>query len=417
MPLAEGSAARFVYKFYSSGDMTTNAEENIATAPGSSGGQILRRVTAGLNLRKNATRSQEILPSRQVRSSRHTSRRVEGPLDGELSPGTYFPFIEAAHRGTAAAILASPLTEVQLTSVEADASTSKFTFGGGDPVALGLVKGGIIEFANLSATANNGVRYLVTGFGGTSNREVTVSPAPTTMAPDTSFSLTTPGKSSIIPASGHVRRKLAIERYNAEIDRSRLYTELRVSGYRLGVPAEGNATFGIDFVGRNRRTLSGASAPYFTAPAAATVTEVANSLNGILMVDGTRVGTITGINLNLAMAVDAPAVVGQAFPPDVLLGAAVISGDLTALVDDTDAVSAAFEDELETEVLFMLTSGGATADAVAVHLPRLKLNGGDENVQGEGSQTINVPFDALEYLGSGVGMPASTIRVTDTAAV
>ena len=132
MPLAEGSAARFAYKFYADGTMITNAEADIATAPGSTGGRILRRVSAGLNLRKNATRSAEILPSRQVRSSRHTSRRVEGPLDGEFSPGSYFDFIEAAHRDTAAPILPSGLTEVQLTSAAADSTTSKFTFGGGD---------------------------------------------------------------------------------------------------------------------------------------------------------------------------------------------------------------------------------------------------------------------------------------------
>lgn len=108
---------------------------------------------------------------------------------------------------------------------------------------------------------NNGVRFLVMDFGGTSNREVSVFPAPTTMAADTSFTLTTPGKSSIIPASGHVRRKLAIERYHEDLERARLYTELRVTGYRLAVPAEGNSTFGLNVMGRNRRTLTGAAAP------------------------------------------------------------------------------------------------------------------------------------------------------------
>ena len=38
MPLAEGSAARFAYKFYADGTMVTNAEAGIATAPGSTDG-------------------------------------------------------------------------------------------------------------------------------------------------------------------------------------------------------------------------------------------------------------------------------------------------------------------------------------------------------------------------------------------
>ena len=37
-------------------------------------------------------------------------------------------------------------------------------------------------------------------------------------------------------------------------------------------------------------------------------------------------------------------------------------------------------------------------------------------MQGEGSQTMNVPFQALEYLGSAPGMTGTTLRCTDTAA-
>lgn len=416
MALAEGSAIRFAYKFYSSGTMATNAEADTSTDPGASGGQILRRVSASLNLQKNVTRSQEILASRQVRSARHTSRRVGGSINGELSPGTYFDFIEAAHRDTAAALVAGSLDETDLTSVAADNATSKFTFAGGDPVALGLRIGGVIVFANLSATANNGVKFMVTGFGGTSNREVSVYPAPTDMTADTAFTLTTPGLSTIIPASGHVRRKVAIERYDQDLDRCRLYTETRVTGYQIGVPAEGDATFVANFLGRNRKTFKGADAPYFTSPSAATTTEVVNSLNGVLLIDGTAVGVVTGINITLTMPADAPIVVGQPFTPDVLLGTADVTGDFTALVDDGDAVQEAYENETEIHLLVMLTSGGPTSDVIAIHLPRLILTAAPEDAQGEGSQVVNGQFQAKEYLGNGVGMPASTIRITDTAA-
>ena len=416
MSLAEGSAIRFAYKFYASGTMTTNAEADTSTDPGASGGQILRRVSASLNLRKNVVRSQEILSSRQVRSARHTSRRVEGAITGELSPGTYAELIEAALRGTAAALVAGSLSETDFTSVAADNATSKFTFAGGDPVALGLVKGAIIEFASLSVAANNGVRFMVTGFGGTSNREVTVYPAPTDMTADTAFTLTTPGQSCIIPASGHVRRKLAVERYDTDLDRARLYTEGRVTGFQVAVPAEGIATITVNLMGRSRETVTGGSAPYFTSPAAATSTEVANALNGVLLIGGVKVGVVTGINITMAMNADAPVVVGQPFVPDILLGTADINGDFTALVDDGDAVNTAFENEDEVEILLMLTSGGPTSDAISIHLPRLIITEASEDAQGEASQTITGRFQAKEYLGSGVGMPASSIRYTDTAA-
>jgi hypothetical protein len=415
MALAEGSAIRFAYKFYASGTMDNNDEADTGTDPGASGAQTLRRVSASLNLRKNVVASQEILSSRQVRSARHTTRRVEGNIAGELSPGTYAEFIEAAMRGTGAALVAVSITESDCTSVTADNATSKFTFASGNPVTLGLRIGGIIQFASLSVAANNSVRYVITAFGGTNNREVTVYPAPTDMTADTTFTLTTPGQSVTVPSSSHVSRKVALERYDTDLDRARLYTECRVTGFSVAVPADGIATITTNFLGRSRTTLSGGSAPYFSSPTAMTTTEVANSLNGVLMIDGTAQGVVTGININFAMEADAPAVVGQAFVPDVLLGTSTVTGDFTALVDDADAVNTAFENESEISILVYLTSGSSTADAISIYLPRVKVTGAEENAQGGTSQIISGQFQALEYTGSGAGIATSTVRYTDTA--
>ena len=135
-----------------------------------------------------------------------------------------------------------------------------------------------------------------------------------------------------------------------------------------------------------------------------------------MLIGGVKVGVVTGINITMVMNADAPVVVGQPFVPDILLGTADINGDFTALVDDGDAVNTAFENEDEVEILLMLTSGGPTSDAISIHLPRLIITEASEDAQGEASQTITGRFQAKEYLGSGVGMPASSIRYTDTAA-
>jgi hypothetical protein len=52
----------------------------------------------------------------------------------------------------------------------------------------------------------------------------------------------------------------------------------------------------------------------------------------------------------------APDALGRGVPSDVLLGNADVTGDFTALMDDTDAISPAFEEEFEVELLFMLTA-------------------------------------------------------------
>jgi len=329
MTIAEGSGVSLRYKFYSVGTMATNTEADTATAPGATGGQVLRYTSASLNLRVNNTRSAEILPSRQVRSSRRTSRRVEGTIGGELSPGTYFDWIEAALRGT-------------------------------------------------RASATDG------------------------------FSVTA-------PASGHVRRKLAVERYNTDLDKSRLYTEMRVTGFRLSVPAEGNSTVEFMVLGRNRKTLSAGAAPYLTGPTAATTTEVCNSLGGSISIDGVAVGLVTAATVSVATASEAPAVLGQAFPPDILLGTTQVDGTLTFLLDDADTAATIFENETEVSVTLVVTNATTGGDSITIELPRVKLNSADEDIRGDLSQPVTCAFQALEYLGGDSDKPASTIRITDTA--
>lgn len=335
MTIAEGSSARFAYKFYSTGTMTSNAEADTSTEPGASGGQVLRRVSAALNLRTNSTRSNEMLPSKQIRSFRQTSRHVEGTITGELSPGSYTDFFEAVHRDT---------------------------------------------------------RVALTG--------------PT-------------GASSIIPATGHVRRKLLIERYNSDLDKARIYTECRATSYRITVPAQGISTVEIGVMGRNRHSLAATASPYFSSPTDPTSTEVCTSLSGQLTIGGTPVGLVTAFDVSCTLASEAPNVLGQPFPPDILLGTGNVSGNMTFLLDDTDLASAALEAETELALVLTLTNSGYTGSLptsgfVKIELPRIKLGTADEDVRGELSQPITASFQALENtVGDGVTNPLSTIRITD----
>lgn len=106
-------------------------------------------------------------------------------FSGSTATGTLHPTC-AAH------FLSGPLARgnTEFTSVAADSGTGKFTFAAGDPVVQGFVVGKILRFANLSEAANNAANFTITAIGGTSNREITVTPAPTTMAADSAFDVT-----------------------------------------------------------------------------------------------------------------------------------------------------------------------------------------------------------------------------------
>lgn len=415
MALAEGVSQQLRYKVYSTGVISANTLAVSASDPGVSGGKILRRVGSTLSLAKSTYESQEIRTDRQRADFRHGPPRVQGAISGELSPGSYFDFIEAVNRDTKTAAIS--LSEVELTSVAADNTLSTLTFAGGAPVTLGLYVGMVIRLTGASAAANNDVNFLITAMSGTSNRVLTVTPAPTTMAADTAFTLTAPGCTTIVPTASHVSRKFAIEHYAADLDLSRLFTECRASSYRISAPATGMVTCEFGFMGRNMEMYESTAAPFFTGPAAASTTGIVTSVNGKLLVAGVSVGVVTGVDLSMDLAPEVADVMGQNFSAEIFLGRASVSGTATAYFDSPTLMNNFVdEDEVALEVMLTTTSA-ANSPFISIYLPRIKFGDAALNLQGEGGQTISMPFTALLADGTVTGVKQSTILVQDSAAV
>ena len=414
MSLGEGASCRIAYKAYSSGAIQSNVQPDSSISPGATDGQILRRTSSTLSLTKDTYQSAEVRTDRQIGDYRHGVKRVTGSLNGELSPGTYWDFVEAVLRGTETAAVAK--SEAELTSVAADNATSKFTFGGGDPVAEGYRVGMVIRFTNLSEALNNTKNFLITGFSGASNRDVSVHPAPTTMGADTAFNVTSVGKRVITPASAHVSRKFAIEHYFDDLGVYELFTECRVGGMNFNLPATGMATVEIPMMGRDMEPGSGGSAPFFTAPADVTGTGILAAVNGLICVQGVNQGVITGAQININLSPELPAVVGQNFVPEIFLGQTQVSGQITAFFEDLTLVNY-FRNETEISVLlYLLASSADAADAMTIFLPKVKLGNAQAGIEGEGGVPLTLPFQALRYLGSAAGIDQTTIAVCDSAA-
>ena len=414
MSLAEGVQGRVAYKAYSTGVITSNTQPTSSSDPGAAGAQILRRTETSIQLAKDTYQSNEIRSDRQIADFRHGVRRVSGSLSGEWSPNTYWDLFEAALRGTAADAITAD--ESDLTSAEADNSASTFTFGGGNPVTVGFRVGMIIRFTNLADADNNAKNFLITGFSGASNRTVAVYPAPDTMSADSAFSVASQGQSLYMPQSSFVQRKFGIELYNEDIDVARLYTECRIAGFNLQLPATGLATVEFPVMGRDMETYSGTNAPFFTSPSAATSTGIFAAVNGLIRVGGTNLGVVTGLNISADLSPSSDAVVGQNFVPEVFLGRLNVTGQVTAFFEDLTLVNY-FKNETEVEILCFLTTTTADASpAASVYLPRVKLGGADVQNSGEGGQQITMPIQALFYTGAGAGIQATTIQFCDTQA-
>lgn len=414
MSIAEGVQAQVTYKAYASGVITANALAVSASDLAAAGAQILRRVSSSLKLEKATYQSAEVRADRQIVDYRHGVKRVTGSVSGEFSPGSYFPFFEAACRGTKAAAIT--LGPSQLTSLSADNTTSKFTAAGGDPVALGLRVGTIFRLTGMSDPDNNTKNFLITGFSGGSNRTILVYPAPDTMTADTSFSLVTTGKSIIVPSSSFVSRKFGIEHYFNDLDIGHLFTECRSGGFTIQLPASGMSTVEFPFMGRDMELNSGASAPFFTSPTAAGTTGIFAAVNGLLQVGGSTVGVVTGLNIQMNLNPSADPVVGQNFVPEIFLGPANVTGQVTAMLQDNVLVTD-FKNETEVSILAYLTSTtDVNSPAVSIYLPRIKFGDAPVAVSGDGAQILTMPFQALKYVGSGVGIEQTTFQLWDTEA-
>lgn len=415
MTIAEGVSARVAYKAYATGVISSNSQPTSSSDPGASGGQILRRVTSTIKLAKDSYSSAEVLSHRQISDFRHGVKRATGGIvNGEFSPGTYWDFLEAALRATDAAAVTG--SQSDFTSVSANNSLSQFIFTGGNPVTKGFRVGSIIRFSNLLDSDNNTKNFLITAFGGVNNRTVTVYPAPDTMTGDSNFSVAEIGRSVFMPASSHVSRKFAIEHWFQDIDEARLFTEVRVDGFNLQLPATGLSTIDITGMGRDMEVYTGGSAPFFTSPASETTTGLAAAVNGVLLVSGTRVGVVSGLNIQAALNAQSDAVVGQNYVPEIFLGRLNVTGQATIMLEDSTFINA-FKNETELSLLAYLTSNNDNnSPAFSVYLPRIKLGDADAPLQGEAGVIQTCPFQALKYATAGSGNEATTIRFHDTEA-
>lgn len=414
MATSEGVSTSVRYKFNASGVIVANTLADTASIPGTSGGQIVRRVASTLDFVRDNYVATEIRTDRQEADFRLGTGSVAGDISGEYSPGTYFDFLEAAHRDTE--VSSVTLTEANLTSATGSNSGSTWVFAAGDPVALGLFVGDVIRFTSLSVGANNAVNFTILSFGGASNRTLTVTPAPTDQTADVAFTLVRPGKATIIPSSSHVSRLVTIEHYRADTDYSQLFIENRITKYTLTLPATGLATIATSVMGRWAYNLTGGSAPYFTAPTAETTTGIMAAVNGQLLLNGVSIGVVTGVTITNEMAAEAGKVVGQNFASEISLGHNMVSGTVNAYVDGS-TIPALFAAETECQLLIGLNATSASdTPVVKILLPRIKFTGAQMPAQGEGLQQLTAPFRALKYVGATAGVPATTMRIVDSEA-
>lgn len=388
-------------------------ETTWSTAPGTTGAQLLRRVSSDLDLRKQTYESSEIRTDYQVADFRHGVRSVEGRISGELSPLTYEALFAAAVRKAWAAT--SALTSLSIT-VAASGSQWTLTRGSGSYLTDGVKIGDVVRLtAGSFDAANLDNNLLVVDLDATVATVVTLNGSSLVAeGPISSATMSVPGKRVFVPATSHTDDSFSIEHWFSDISQSELFRGCKVMNAAVNLPATGIATVDFGFMGKDVTTATSA---YYTSPTAATTTGVVAAVNGVVRYGSGKVANITGLNFTIDGAMSANPVVGSNTYPDIFEGRVSVTGQFTAYFEDA-TYRDAFLNETEVSItVAMTTSNSDDAAFIAFTFPRCKLGGTTKSDGGTGGIVQTVPFTALVKTtgGSGTASEATTIVVQDSA--
>lgn len=387
-----------------------DAESTFGTAAATSGGQLMRNVSSGLNLTKDTYTSNERRNDFQIQEFKHGVRRVAGDIQGEMSLGTYDAFIEAALRGTWDATPPT-FTASAGSGITVNNSAKTITRASGSWLSGGFKIGHVIQASNLNASID-GKNLRIVNLTAT---VITTAEAPgaDVGSADEDCTIAVVGKTLIMPTAKAdiMRRSFTFEHSYDDVDFSQVFTGVRIGRWALALPPTGIATCTFGTMGQDMTTYEGGSSPYFTAPTAQTATPVLAAVDGTLRVGSTDIGVITGLNIDLNLNLSADPVVGRNTVPEIFYGRSAVTGTMTAFLENGTLLGN-FVDEDEISVHAFVAVPGTT-NFLSIFLPRIKFSGAEIQNQGEQGLPINLPFQALLKAdgGSGTAYDSTTMSV------
>lgn len=360
------------------------AESTYGQTPATPAFKPIRHTGTTLGLSKESLQSEEIRSDRQIADFRHGAYQVGGDINFELSFGSFDDLLEAVTLGT---WVPNATTGAQSLS----AAVGSFARAAGSFITDGLAVNDVIVSSGFATAGNNG-RFRITALTATS---ATVTPLEgQTMAVDAAAAGRTLSTLRAKLKAGTTRRSFSVERFFGDIltaDKPyHRFTGVELNTMALAISANAMITGTFGTVGQNMTT--GTTAIAGATYANPTTTSPLDSFTGTLNEAGTPIAVITEIQLNLENGLEARFVVGskQSILPSI--GRSNCSGTITAYFENSLLLDK-FINETESNIVFELPDGAG--NKYVFTLPRIKYNGGQPDVEGEGPITLSMPFQAL----------------------
>lgn len=392
------------------------AETTRGTIATNVGGQSMRRVTFGVQPKKESYTSNEKSSHQQDQSVRHGPRSTKGTINGELSPGTYADWLDSLVRRARTAV-----TEITGLSITIAAAGTEYTItrGAGDFLADGIKKGMVIRLTagafNADNLNKNIVVRLVTATvitGKPLNTALTL----TAEGPVAAATVTIPGKYSYVPTSGHVRTAFTLEDWhpNLTVPKSERHVGCEMNSAKIGIPATGNVTIDWDVIGLD---FQRADAVYFAAPAAETTTDITSSASTMYIMNDTYQEGVTNFDATIGGNLTAPFTSGAQLAREVFADKVVAMGNFSSFFEDA-VMRDAFIDETEMGIVVITAeSMDADADFISIMMPRCKIMDAGKDDPNTGiTQSIQYKAIRNHAGGTGVATEQTTVAYQDSAA-
>lgn len=360
------------------------AEATYGTTPATPAFKPIRHTSTTLGLSKESLQSEEIRDDRQIADFRHGAYQVGGDMNIELSFASFDDLLEAALLGT---WVATKTTGAQSLA----ATVGTLTRAAGSFVTDGFAVDDVVINSGFTNAGNNG-RFRVSAVAATVLTLTALEGQ--TMVVEAAAAGRTVNSLRAILKAGTVRRSFTVERFFGDIltiDKPyHRFTGVEFNTLALAISANAMITGTLGVLGQNMTTdtaiVTGAT---YAAP---TTTSPLDSFTGTLNEAGTPIAVITEIQLNVENGLEARFVVGSKASIRPSIGRSNCSGQITAYFENSLLLDK-FINETESNIVFELPDGAG--NKYIVTLPRIKYNGGQPDVEGEGPITLSMPFQAL----------------------
>lgn len=204
---------------------------------------------------------------------------------------------------------------------------------------------------------------------------------------------------------GTTIKPFTIERRFLDIGRYLRFTGCVVNTLSLSITPNAMVTGSLGIIAKDMTVATTA----LGSPTAAPTNEPFSSFEGTLTEGGSAIAIVTGLELQLANGIEPNFVIGAPTTPQMSFGRANLTGTLTAFFENSTLLEKFVNETVSSLALTLRDPAGNT---LAIEIPRLKYNGGEVPVDGEGSVILTMPFQALRSSAD-----ATNLIITRTAAV